>query len=300
MASWHIQAALFYIIFRGFIRQFQMINAKFNEIHAGGCQIAVERQDNNQAITLVFIHGNSLSLQIWEKQFSGTLSRYYNLLAFDLPGHGNSSRATLPEQVYTIQGFRQVLLDIIRYYKLKNFVLVGHSLGGHVVLESLSHVNGCMAAVILGTPPLHKPLDMQAVYLPNPYTGYLFAAEAPQEELKQLAYAMMRINNPSPPAFLIENYRKTDPQARICVGRSALQNLFDHEVEILAKTSVPVAIVHGEEEQMVKLDYLRQLPLNEGLHQLIVVPEAGHMVPYENPVYFNDILKSLVSPTAVE
>lgn len=271
-----------------------MDNVKFEEIQAGGCQVTVIRQNNYQDHTLIFIHGNSQSAQSWEQQFSGTLYEHYNLLAFDLPGHGNSSKAMDPEQVYSMQGFRQVLLDVVRYYNLSKFVLVGHSLGGHIVLESLPYVAGCMAAVVTGAPPLDKPLDMQAIYLPNTYTGYLFAPEASPEDLKQLMNALMRKSNPDPPAFLLDDYEQTDPQVRVAVGMGAAHGLYDNEVEILAKTPVPVTIVHGEEEQLVNLDYLLQLPLRSGFHQVITIPEAGHMVAYENPVHFNRLLINLV------
>lgn len=271
-----------------------MENAKFEEIPAGDCLVTVTKQDNSQDATLILIHGNSQSAQSWEKQFASTLKEHYNLLAFDLPGHGNSSKAIDPEKTYTMPGFRQVLLDVIKYYNLSKFVLVGHSLGGHIVLESLPHLEErCVAAVITGTPPLDKPLDMQGMYLPNPYISFMFAPEAPPEDLEQLMKAMMGKSDPDPPSFLLDNYLEADPQVRIAIGMGAAQELYDNEVEILANTSVPVTIVHGEEEQLVSLDYLLQLPMKAGLHRVITLPEAGHMVAYENPEHFNKVLFNL-------
>lgn len=63
-----------------------MDDAQLTLIQVGDCRIAVARQNNYQTRNIVFIHGNSLSYQTWEKQFAGNLYEHFNLLAFDLPG----------------------------------------------------------------------------------------------------------------------------------------------------------------------------------------------------------------------
>ena len=62
----------------------------FIEISSG--KIAV-RDHGAGDTTLVFLHGNSLSSQTYEHQFSGSLSDNFRLLALDFPGHGESSDA---------------------------------------------------------------------------------------------------------------------------------------------------------------------------------------------------------------
>jgi pimeloyl-ACP methyl ester carboxylesterase len=42
-------------------------------------------------LPVLLIHGNSLSREVFRKQLGGALSRKYRLVAFDLPGHGESS-----------------------------------------------------------------------------------------------------------------------------------------------------------------------------------------------------------------
>ncbi len=273
-----------------------MDDAQHTHLQVGDCQIAVARQDNQQARNLVFMHGNSLSSEIWEKQFEGTLYEHFNLFAIDLPGHGDSSPAAHPEDVYALTGYRRVLLEVIRQLNLESFILVGHSLGGHIAIESLPYLQGCEAVVVIGTPPLNKPLDMQALYLPNPYLYHLFSATVPDREIIGLMNAMMRKTNPETPVFLIESCKNTDPQARVQLGKSAAEGQYDNEVEILAGTKVPVMLVLGEEDQMVNLSYLQEISKVNDLHQVVTIPKAGHMAPYENPAFMNKLLVGITAP----
>lgn len=50
--------------------------------------------------TIFFIHGNSMSAAMWDKQFKSELFSKYRLIAFDLPSHGNSSVPKDQEVVY--------------------------------------------------------------------------------------------------------------------------------------------------------------------------------------------------------
>jgi pimeloyl-ACP methyl ester carboxylesterase len=50
---------------------------------------------------IVLVHGNSSSLKVWKNQLEGPLGARYRLIAFDLPGHGNSRRAPAPESSYS-------------------------------------------------------------------------------------------------------------------------------------------------------------------------------------------------------
>ena len=55
-------------------------------------------------LPVLLIHGNSLSREVFRKQLGGALSRKYRLVAFDLPGHGDSSDALRRCHTYTLPG----------------------------------------------------------------------------------------------------------------------------------------------------------------------------------------------------
>ena len=71
-----------------------------------------ESRPDGQAV--VFVHGNSLSSESFRDQFESELAEKYRLIAFDLPGHGQSSPARNPANDYSGPGFHKILIAVIR------------------------------------------------------------------------------------------------------------------------------------------------------------------------------------------
>ena len=81
--------------------------------------------------TTVFVHGASFDRTVWKLQ-----ARYFawhgsNVLAVDLPGHGNSGGAPLT----TIEAMADWLTRVLDAAGVDQAALVGHSMGGQVVLD---------------------------------------------------------------------------------------------------------------------------------------------------------------------
>jgi pimeloyl-ACP methyl ester carboxylesterase len=77
---------------------------------------------------------------------------------------------------------------------------------------------------------------------------------------------------------------------------SVAQGRFADELEIVQSLRRPLAILHGEGEQLVSLDYLRQVPaasLWRGEVQLIA--GAGHAPHQETPEQFATLLEQFIS-----
>jgi RNA polymerase sigma factor (sigma-70 family) len=64
--------------------------------------------------TLVLVHGNSASSKAFAKQFDSTLGAKHRVIAFDLPGHGESDNATDPAATYNMPGYARVLRDVVK------------------------------------------------------------------------------------------------------------------------------------------------------------------------------------------
>ncbi len=63
-------------------------------------RLAYVEQNLTATKTIIFVHGNSLSSKMWQKQFNSELLKEYRLIAFDLPAHGKSSAPLNPEKDY--------------------------------------------------------------------------------------------------------------------------------------------------------------------------------------------------------
>jgi len=82
-------------------------------------------------ITLLFVHGAFIDRNYWAAQV-GYFKQDYQVVTIDLPGHGKSGKN---RTVWTIQELGNDVSNLIQTLHLKNIILIGHSMGGDVILE---------------------------------------------------------------------------------------------------------------------------------------------------------------------
>jgi pimeloyl-ACP methyl ester carboxylesterase len=93
--------------------------------------LAVEESGHGE-IPLVMIHGNSYSRGIFRHQLHSSLSANHRLIAFDLPGHGESSDAPDPERTYTVEGLADAVVELLGKLGIANAIVLGWSMGAYV------------------------------------------------------------------------------------------------------------------------------------------------------------------------
>ncbi len=96
--------------------------------------------------TLLFIHGLGGYHQVWKKNID-ELRKSYRCIALDLPGCGVSSKSDYP---FSVHFYADVTAEFIASLRLKNVVLVGHSLGGQVaIMTALKNIYEVKKLVLL-------------------------------------------------------------------------------------------------------------------------------------------------------
>ncbi len=97
---------------------------------------------------IFFIHGNSSSSKTWFRQMTYKSFSNFRLIAFDLPGHGESSHSKNPADEYSAIATGKVMAEAVNILSGKNrFILAGFSYGTNVVAEML--LNGVHPAGIV-------------------------------------------------------------------------------------------------------------------------------------------------------
>ncbi|NHI94519.1 MAG: alpha/beta hydrolase [Candidatus Lokiarchaeota archaeon] len=85
----------------------------------------------NSKFTLLMIHGWTESHKYWVEQ-SEFFAKWFKIVSIDLKGHGKSSKN---RSGYSIRKLSRDVYELKRLLNLDNIILVGHSLGGMVVLD---------------------------------------------------------------------------------------------------------------------------------------------------------------------
>ncbi len=81
---------------------------------------------------LVFVHGWSCDRRYWKKQLDH-FAQEYQVVALDLAGHGESG---FGRQAWTMPAFGEDVVAVVEKLGLKEMVLIGHSMGGDVIVET--------------------------------------------------------------------------------------------------------------------------------------------------------------------
>ena len=83
---------------------------------------------------LVFLHGLGVDLTHWGKEARFFQKNGFSTLSIDLRGHGLSGR---PEKLssYKLSAFARDVHAVLERERVKDFVLIGHSFGGVVLLQ---------------------------------------------------------------------------------------------------------------------------------------------------------------------
>src|SRR6478672_8023606 len=84
-------------------------------------------EDHGSGSPVVLIHGYPLSSTSWEKQIPALLDAGHRVIAYDRRGFGKSSQ---PTTGYNYDTFAEDLHQVVTHLKLKQFALVGFSMGG--------------------------------------------------------------------------------------------------------------------------------------------------------------------------
>lgn len=233
---------------------------------------------------VVLVHGNSSSGSVWQGLLDGPFGQRFRCLAVDLPGHGASARAT----DYSLPAYASALVDFVS--PLEDPVVVGWSLGGHAVLHAASQLPGVAGFVIFGTPPVDAPASLARAFLPNPAFNVGFQGEVSPEEALAYATAMLAPGSLVSPEVFVPDILATDPAARVGLAASIAEGRVVDEVSTLSNLSQPVLVLHGAEDQLVSLDYIRSLGL-----PVEVLDGVGHTLPLEAPERLAQRLTEFVS-----
>jgi len=74
--------------------------------------LAVEESGEGD-IPVLCIHGNSFWRGVFRNQVQGQIAKHHRLIAFDLPGHGQSSNAPGPHRSYTRSGLADAAVELL-------------------------------------------------------------------------------------------------------------------------------------------------------------------------------------------
>src|SRR3984957_19846230 len=232
---------------------------KTQKIDAPNGAIAVH-ESSGKGPPVELIHGNSSSSRVFSRQLDGPLGGRFRLIAVDLPGHGVSDDAEDPS-AYSLRGHAHAVRTALDAIGIDEAHFVGWSLGGHVALEMAPDLRAPRGFVIFGTPPLTSRAAMSEAFLPNPAMKVTFQKRVDGAEASNYVAAFFRPGFPDVPPFFLDDVLRTDGRARSNLGASVQRGEARDECKVARDLKVPIAVLHGGEEQLVNGGYSGAVPV---------------------------------------
>jgi pimeloyl-ACP methyl ester carboxylesterase len=244
---------------------------------------------------VVLVHGNSMSARTWRDILDGPLGQRYRCLALDLPGHGDSAPAA-DQAAYALPGHAAALTAFAGALGAADAVFVGWSLGGNVILEAAPALPGAAGFVIFGAAPVASPADLQEAFLPEPAASAAFTADVSPDLARAFAASLTAPGAPLPLEEFVTDVLRTDPAARAGLAASVAQARFADQQEIAGALAAPLAILHGEHDQLISLPFIQRQAIPALWRgQVQVIRGAGHALHREQPAAFTALLDSFLA-----
>jgi pimeloyl-ACP methyl ester carboxylesterase len=240
------------------------------------------------SLPLVLIHGNSFCRDVFRRQLRGRLAENHRLIAFDLPGHGQSSDAPDPARTYTRPGMADAVVELLEKMGVTEAIAIGWSLGGHIGIEMLPRFAGMRGLMVIGTPPVARN-GMADGFRLSPYMQLGGQQHLSETDIETFVDAIF---GKSAEPFLQKAVARADGRFRKTLFEAARAGLGVDQRQTVETNPVPLAVVNGSEDRFVKLDYLDTLAyanLWEGrCHRLAGL---GHAPFWEGPGDFDPVLE---------
>lgn len=232
---------------------------------------------------LVLLHGIGGGKAQWAAQLDGLAVLGWRAVAWDMPGYGESAP---PAEVFSFAALAESLVRLLEALAIERAVLVGHSMGGMVALETTGLAPGRIAGLVLactsaafGKPdgawqqqfidervaPLDAGLGMATVAARQ--VPRMMAAAAPATAREQAIAIMSAV-----------------PETTYRAALAALAR-FDRR-DVLPLIDVPTLVLAAADDAQAPAAVMEKMASRIAGAEFAVLRDCGHLANLEQPVLF--------------
>lgn len=237
---------------------------------------------------LLFIHGLGSSARDWELQVP-EFSKVYQVITFDLRVHGQSDKPAGP---YSMSLFASDTAGLMKALRIQSAHVVGLSLGGGVAFQLAIDTPALVRTmVIVNSAPelvVRTFKDRLGVWQRFAIVRLLGMRKMGDVLSKRL---FPKAEHASVRATFVERWAENDPRAY----QNAMSAMIGWSVmDQLSAIHCPTLIVSADQDYTpvaLKETYTKRIPNA----RLVVIPDAHHATPVEQPEKFNTVLREFLS-----
>lgn len=273
----------------------EMSSAEYLETKDGA---KIYYEDHGKGQPIVLVHGWICSSKFWQKNVP-ELAKEFRVVTLDLRGHGNSSKTL---SGHTLAQYGRDVRAVVERLDLRNFTLVGWSLGGPVVLsyyEQFGKDGRVKALGLVDSDPFpFSPAEWNAHPLKN-YNYDLMNATFANLAADQKKFATgftgrMFKEKPSEADvnWVVTELTKTPTWIAIAIYSDFVMS---DCTKILPTVKVPLIVIAADSGVFPKgIAMGKALAAMASSGKFVAVEDGGHTLFYEQPQEFNTALAEFV------
>lgn len=241
-----------------------------------------EREDATKGMNIVFVHGAGSSRVVWALQLL-ELRKQHRVIALDLYGHGESDNLDIPPDVNC--AFPEELAALVEHLDLKDFVFVGHSMGGGVLMSYFltEGFRKPRAMVLADTSP---DLDLRSKIFG--IVKETLEDHTPRQDYQEFVDDLEK--------FYLPDYKdianKVSP--RILLRDLEACDKFDVSARV-SELAVPILVMVGEDDDIIKPKTAQAFAESLPDAEFVVVENGDHTPMVEVWDTFNRLLIEFLS-----
>ena len=248
---------------------------------ADGISISYQRTGSGNP-TLVFVHGWCCDKSYWDSQVSH-FAKKYEVVTVDLAGHGDSG---IERENWTMSAFGKDVVAVIKQLSLEQVVLIGHSMGGPVVVETARLI----PERIIGIVGVDAFQDLNYKILRESLEEMLtrFHVDFVKTSREFVTSMFLETSEPVLVEKIVSNIGSAPPRVAI----DALQGVVNQDlIGEIEKIQVPIRCI---------CSYWRPFDLETAEQhissfEVVFMSGVGHFVMLEDPETFNSLLEEIIA-----
>ena len=229
---------------------------------------------------IIFVHGLACNKTHWDAQVAH-FAPTHKVVTIDLAGHGESG---VGRKSWTMENFAKDVSAVIEKLELDNVVLVGHSMGGAVILETEKILHDRVSALVgvdtFTYEQTYPKLPQEAVdQILTPLRANF------SDAMRGLVYQLFSASANADP-HLVEKVASEMATFPSEIMLAALEELLTWDLkDALERVRTPIRCINSknlssEEANKRYADYF----------DVALMPDVGHFVMMEDPDLFNQLL----------
>ncbi|MDC1138358.1 alpha/beta hydrolase [Candidatus Pelagibacter sp.] len=219
--------------------------------------------------TIIFLHGSGLSHIVWSLAEQYLSNQNYNVLAIDIPGHGNSEGNCLK----SIEEISDWLEKFFNQLNISELTIIGHSQGCLEALEYSSRYSKRVKNLIFVGGSYRMPVNQDLIDL----------AESGDDKAVQL---MMKWSYENSKKFIggnpVEKIINSPKDIREVLATDLIAcNNYKNGSEALKSINCPTLFIFGELDKMVNLEKGKRFAELIPNSKTYIIKDCGHMIMFE-------------------